>query len=127
MDLEEKTRAVHRVSQETADELWTHLDRHHRGRDRAVRQADLAKTFGLNVRALQYALEYLAYEGERPVATSCRKPMGVYVATTAQEKLEYALQLEHRIISLARRLRSVTRTPLVHVSVQRRLPMEAPQ
>lgn len=95
------------------DQVWTYLDRHHRGRDRAVKQADLAAVMGLNPRVLHDACQRLTLEDERPIASTCRPPFGMYVAHTPEERADYAAQLEHRIIALARRLRAFTRAPFI--------------
>lgn len=101
-----------------AADLWAYLHAHHRGAGNAIKEADLARAHGIAPRLLQHALHHLIVEDQRPVASSCRPPYGVYVAATHEEKLEAARQIENRIISLARRLRALTNSPLVIVSKQ---------
>jgi hypothetical protein len=113
--------ATEHVCQEIADEIWTYLDRNHRGHEQAITEKLLAQAHGLNPRVLQEILEHLIVRQERPIASSCRPPMGVFVAQTAEEKAQYALQLENRIIGLARRRRAFTKAPLVKTFFQERI------
>ena len=116
-----RTETTERVCDAQADEVWAYLRAHHRGRQQAIRQADLARTLGLNPRVLQHLLAYLLEERDCIVCSACSPPYGVYVPQNRQEREDYARQLEHRIIGCAKRLRKLTRTPLVRVSWQKEL------
>ena len=103
------------------DDVWLYISRHHLGRDNAIKEHDLARVLGLSARRLQQILQKLTNEFEKPIASSCGKPPGVYVPATSAEKSEYGKQLESRIIQLAKRLRAITRIPVVKTASQTNL------
>jgi hypothetical protein len=88
---------------------------HHTGAARAVKESVLADDLNLggrSTRHLQQLIEHLIVVQKKPIASSCRKPMGVFVAQTSEEKAAYANQLRGRIIGLARRMRAFSDAPL---------------
>lgn len=91
---------------------WDYLQRHARGRDRAVPQAELARILACNDRMLQNALLWLLEEQNRLVCSSCKPPMGVFVPVTLDEKTAYREQLRARLIGAARRIALVRQAPL---------------
>jgi len=96
----------------TPERLWQVLDERHRGERNAVTQGALAHAFGTTARQIRHLTEVLVVEQQRPVASTCHPPFGIFVAETREEKERYLAQLDARMRQLYRRRRAFDRTPL---------------
>lgn len=74
------------------------------GNENAVPVEELAKLTGIDDRVVQKIVKHLIEEHHYPIGSSTGKPNGYYWITTAAEQQRSEAQLEHRIISTARRL-----------------------
>lgn len=88
-----------------------------RGRSRARKQRDVAKMLGTTTRHLQEAAIVLNDRGVA-VVSSCKAPMGIYLAEQDEELAAFSRQLVNRIRGLARRLKPVRR--IVRERIERR-------
>lgn len=70
-------------------EVWYVL-RNHEGAENAIKVPDLAERVGLGSRQVQRIVHRLIHDFGKAVGTSMREPMGLYHATTPQEREEVA-------------------------------------
>ena len=89
--------------------LWTWLQGHAVGRANAWTQERAAASLGWTVRRLQRTLEALNL-ADFPAASACTgQPMGIFLAVTREELLDYGRSLMSRVRHVARRARKVRR------------------
>ena len=76
------------------------------GRERAVRQAEIARAAGCSSRVLQAACLVLVDRGV-PIASTCAQPCGMFLADTLTELQAYRDQLHARIVGNAVRMKAI--------------------
>ena len=80
-----------------------------RGREKAISMPALANACGISTRELQSIIQALINDRGVLIASATGRNHGYYIPETAEEFSAAAGQIEHRIISLARRLRAMNR------------------
>lgn len=66
---------------ENEAEIWSILDSHARGRDKAIPMADLAAYRQISTRDLQAVVQSLIADHGKPIGSSCGRINGYYVIT----------------------------------------------
>jgi biotin operon repressor len=82
------------------------LQRLRKGRTNAVSMPTLAAALAISTRDLQHLVKHLREEHGILITSSCGKNPGYYYPQTQEEHAAGIRQIEHRIISLARLLKS---------------------
>lgn len=91
------------------------------GAANATKQKHLAFTLGISVRYLQDILKRLTEEHGKPIASSCREPMGTFVPETENEVNRYVQQLRSRALSDFKRIAALNRAAAHELLRQQRL------
>lgn len=94
------------------------------GLENAVSNRKLAALTGIEERKAQDLVKHLVEEHHYPIGSATGKPHGYYWITTAEEQERSEKQLEHRIISTARRLARLRKNTPHAILLQLSLDME---
>lgn len=97
------------------------------GLENAVSNKKLAELTGIEERKVQDLVKHLVEEHRYPIGSATGQPHGYYWITTAAEQERSEKQLEHRIISTARRLARLRKNTPHAVLLQLSLDMETEQ
>lgn len=92
-----------------------------RGRENAISMPALAEAVGITTRELQQIIQHLINDHGVLIASATGRNHGYYYPQSEDEYRAAAAQLEHRIISLARRLRAMDREKYEEIFGQGRI------
>ena len=91
------------------------------GRENAISMSALASSVMISTRELQSIIQSLINDRGVLIASATGKNHGYYVPQTPEETKAATDQLKHRIINLARRIRSLDRTAYEEIFGQTRM------
>lgn len=100
------------------------------GASYAIKQTDLAEAIGVTPRHITSAIKDLIERHGHPIGSYTGSPAGYFLVTSPEDQAKAEIQLQHRIVSLARRLSHLRKnTPaqvLQQISQQIELGFELP-
>ncbi len=87
--------------------VWAYLDKHCHGAANARTKCLIRIDTGISEREVEKAIELLNKLEDRGVCSSCKPPLGYFVAETAEEINGYIEQIKSRLFSGRERLNSL--------------------
>lgn len=102
------------TAQDVKDHIKYILASHH-GRANAISNSELARLTKTHIRYVQIIIRDLISEGI-PIASSCDKPHGYFIAGNWEEADIYSESLKNRLIENARRRRDFRRSALYYLT-----------
>lgn len=95
--------------------LWYWLKCYCRGHENAQTIKTLSFILSLQPRTIQELVHSLTVNHGKPIAASCSKPKGLFVAVTQEEKDRYVTTLDARLREIYLRRRAFSKVPLAEL------------